>query len=324
MAQKDSVWSFVHLLAAALIGLAAGRFLFNDTAKIHELQTRLNEADRKLATKVASERGFRAGRTSSGKPTANPQREADPETLLTDEEQALTNDLIARAKDGEYILHYEYPEARKRVRLMMDQMVARRTAGDTLDYGQAFRELGIGAKAAEHLSKHVEKIHRAALEAEGSIQQLLFARREYKQRIQSVLPPEDFQRYEEYEQSKRARRELENIRQFAQRENLSFDPTWEASLVNSISKAQAFTEKVGYGPLDAMPNYSADQKVLVSQIEGDIAAAAGGFQRLSQAIPETGLPSQSQQLLTQYYADRLNQKRKTIEAILNPPKPPHD
>jgi hypothetical protein len=320
---SQSRWSYVHLAAAVLIGLAAGRFMFNDAATVRALQARLKETDRSGAPKRSDGgSGFTKGRTATGRPAkASPAHEED---LLSEEEQALTSELIERAKQGEYILHYEYPEARKRIQLAIDQIVSQRAAADAQDYGAAFRELGIDPKKAENLVKHVEKIHRAAREAEIEIQQLLFARREYQHRIESVLSPEDVQRYQEYEQSKNARRELESMRKFALKQNIPFDPAWEAPLANTIASAQAFTERNGYGPLDPIPNYSTDRDVLVKQIESDIALASQGFQKLAQTGPNASLPRDSQELLTRYYADRIQQKRQMIEGILSPPKPAHD
>jgi hypothetical protein len=318
MKAEKSRWLYVHFLTVALIGVVIGRLLFSDSDRIRDLETRLAEASR---SKNAPPEQSVPRSKPAGNSLSSPSQVGsgiDPDGILTDEERSLTEALIDRLRSGEYILHYEFPEAKKRMQAAFERMVAARAARDAQEYGAFFQELGLDPKMGQNLIKHVEKIHRAALDAEAGIQQVLFARRDYKRQIESQLSEEKLRKYESFERLRSGRQEVDEIRAFAQKNSIPFDPSWEVPLTEAVAKAEISTQPRGYGPLDAMPEYTTDRDAVIKQIENSIQAVVRGHQKAAEGVLAAGLPKESQQLLTKYLADRITEKRQTIERILHP------
>lgn len=297
----------------AVVAFALGHFVFDDSDQVQELQSRL-------------EKRTRGGNAHTGKPmsisgirslaTMAPRTTDD----LTPEDWALTRELERRrAEEGEYVLYYETPDAKKAMERLRATLVSSRASTNAEIYSQLFQELGLSSSVGYQLSKHVEKIHRASLEAEATSQQLGFAKADYKRQLQSLLTEEDYRQYLGHEESKRATAEARMFQDFSARQNAPVDSASLEAIVTLIQDSRAFTEMSWHGPLDELPQFAVGATEVTSQIATEISQIADRLSELAGKASQSGISDEHQALLEDYYADRMQQKQRLIDKINNPP-----
>lgn len=116
-------------------------------------------------------------------------------------------------------------------------------AQNSITYNKLFADLGVSAEIARRIQYQLKKLHLESAQAGTAYQELLLSRNRFDQDLRSLLPPEAYERYVEYEKDKPAFRELSQINSFAESEKtIPIHPERQKTLVDLIKKTKAYSE----------------------------------------------------------------------------------
>jgi hypothetical protein len=304
----------LSLISAASVGLALGHVLFDDSAKLGDLQRQLTA----LSTRgrIHDQGHPRSVPATSGSVNRSIATVQQPPLDLSPVETAQALDLNARKEAGEYVLASEHPFSRRASQQLIERAVSQARPAVLSEYQRAFSELGMDEKTGSHLALHAAKIQQASVEAEIAIAQLQQARGTYEQRLNSVLSEDDMKRYRKYEDSKPSVREFEALQKYVASQKLDpLEPSWQDPLTTLIQGSQAYSIRSWDGPLDGLPQPTFGEKMVTSQIEDDLRRIADAKVDIIRKAASSGVPEQYRKLLDDYYSHVENRKRQEIATI---------
>jgi hypothetical protein len=299
------------LAIVALAGFAVGYWSCSTSARVRSLQAKVDELSKRVQIEKTQPDTWKQASARSSGPRSKPEH-------LSPEELEEARAVSAREQDGEYMLQSERPGYTKHVQELIDKAVGRKLNQTAAEYQQVFSELGVNAEATAQLVTHISKIHKASRETEVSMQQLLLARNDFEERLHSLLPEDEYKRYKQYEESKPALREYENLQKFAASQNSPIDPSYEGRLAKLIQETKAYTQKSWHGPQDALPQPGIGKEMVLGQLQEEKNLILQRSQQLSNKARDEQLPELYQRVLQAYYADRMQQKERTMEALKKP------
>jgi len=327
---KTRVQKFAWLIVV-VIGFLTGYFWADDSAEIRKLRTELYQLRTSRQTTLPR-LPMVASRTLL-KPTSTPGPSLphDPtnkhttisgllaRAKVTPGEIAATLALEKRRDEGEFLLRDERPVFKKLQDHDFESITSQTASNNAEAYNRAFSTLGIPAEKSEQLQNHLAKIHKASLECEASIAQVMDARREYDKRIRSVLSEEDYSRYRQFEESKPAWNELENIQQFfVETGNSALNSQQQQTLASLIQTAKATEEGWWHGPYDPLPQVKMGKDEVLPWAERQLKQITESAGQVLGRLPEVGLPEEFRNLLRDYYANKIQQRQNAIEMISKP------
>jgi hypothetical protein len=234
---------------------------------------------------------------------------------VTREDLRRVEEMEKRRAQGEYILQNERPTTRKFLDHDFAQIVAQAAAEKAPEYDQLFAQMGVSPEVTEQLRTHVAKIHRASLEAEVAMQQILQARRDYDQRLRSTLSEENYQQYRHHEEAKPALREYQEFQRFVTEQKIALDPQHEPALVGLLQTTQAYTSRSWHGPFDGLPEPIFGAENVIPAEERKIAEITERAGRVLEFSAQAGVPDQYGTLLERYYAGKVQQRKALLEEL---------
>lgn len=326
---KEPQQPLMAFSAVAAIAFAVGFFISDDSAIVAKLQAELAQRPPPKHAAQTSAAGIWKGtasirRSGSAGPAGAsdsaqewPPNELFAKLKITKEDWDKTWEMNKRKDQGEYLLNNERPTTRKFLDWDFSEIVARKAEQRAAEYDRLFAELGVKPETAEQLKTHVAKIQRAALEAEVAIDQLLTARRDYDQRVRSTMGEESYQRYRQVEDAKPAVREYQRLQEFAGTKNMPIDPQHEQALVGLIQQNQAYTARSWRGPFEGLRQPIVGAENLIPATEQQIAQITERANQVVSRAAEAGLPENYKNLLASYYTEKVQEKKREIEALKN-------
>lgn len=320
--------------ATALVasGLAGGYFLADDSVEIQRLRAELNTLSEKRG---AFPKTMYSGFKTAGKRGLNPISQSPPEGGLTNggswptsellirarvtpEDIAVTEALEARARGGEFILKNERPLFRKIQEYDFDSIATATATNRAEAYNQLFGELGVTAEVKEQLQAHLQKIHKASLEAEAAISQVLDARMQYDLRIRSLLNEENYATYRQYEAERPARLEAENIQKFAGKRNIEIDSTQQDTLIQAIHDANPSENSwwgSWHGPYDSLPQFKLGDEEVLTWAKDRLSDVARSSSQLKEHLAEEEMPIDIQLAVKDYYEMRAQERQTAVHTL---------
>jgi hypothetical protein len=218
----ESRQPILALITIAVIAFAAGYLLSPNASEMSKREVALSKdipvtpsGKRTGAPNMwigsATLRG--SGDASSHAPASeHPEsREFFARINVTKEDLERVAEMEKRRTQGEYILQNERPTTKKFLEHDFGEIVSQAAAQRATEYNQLFAQAEVAPEAAEQLKVHVAKIHRASLEAEVAIQQVLQARRDYNERLHSTMSEQNYKSYRQEEEAKPAIREYQEL-----------------------------------------------------------------------------------------------------------------
>lgn len=159
---------------------------------------------------------------------------------------------------------------------------------------------------SEQLQGHMAKIHQASLEAEEAIAQVLDARSQYDQRVRVLLSEGDYTRYRQYEASKPAQRELENIQKYLSTEKrVAIEAGYAQTLARAIQEANAADNEQWHGPYDSLPQVRVGRDQVLDWAQRRVLQASESGNRVLEQMAAAGCPEEQLKYLGEYFATRL-------------------
>jgi hypothetical protein len=232
---------------------------------------------------------------------------------ITPEDWDGTHALQQRRAEGEYILKFERPTTKKFLQHDFAQLAAETAQQYASNYDRVFAEMGIDPITADQLKIHASKIHRATLEVDVAIQQVLHARNDYDSRIRSSVSEEQYTRYRQYEESRPAVREYENLASFAKANGVEqLDPLEQQTLVDLIQETKA--HHLSYHlPYDGLPHPAVGTASVTALGERRYKDLVEKSNLLLQRAEAVGLSEGSQALLQKSYSSQAEEILKSIQ-----------
>jgi hypothetical protein len=175
--------------------------------------------------------------------------------------------------------------------------------------------MGVSSDVSEQLKTHVAKIHRASLEAEVAMQQILQARRDYDQRLRSTLSEENYQQYRHHEEAKPALREYQEFQRFVTEQKNAIDPQHEPALVGLLQTTQAYTSRSWHGPFDGLPEPILGAENVIPVEEQKIAEIAERARQLLGLSSQAGIPDEYRKVLENYYVEKMQRRQNLLEEL---------
>jgi hypothetical protein len=228
-------------------------------------------------------------------------------------------ELSEQMKKGHYVLRYERPFIKERMKALLDRSVKQEFVVRGPEYTQLFYNLNMKPEVSERFVKHAEKIHRASLEASAAIQQLAFARDEFAHGLKQEVSQEDWSRFENFEASRQVNHESELIKKYLwEQRGTSIDSAGEETLKQLLRETQAYTDKLGpNGPLDGLPNIVVGQEGVLREVQRDIQQLTEQSSQLLDGAREAGLGAEQIEALAAYYQSKLEALDRTVERTKN-------
>jgi hypothetical protein len=228
----------------------------------------------------------------------------------------MTRDLQRRRSAGEFILRNELPLMRRSQEWNFAAIAAKALTNNAARYNELISQLGINPDLSRDLQIHLSRIHRASLEAQSAIIQLLDARLRYDQRMRVVLGAEKYSRYREIEKLRPAEEDVQNIQTFLVHSNQSrFEGSRELALARLIAEADAVEDSSGHGPYSPLPSPAVGREQVIAMKEHELARLTAGSRMLINRIGEMGLDSEQRACISAYYDRKLASKHSEILAL---------
>jgi hypothetical protein len=241
---------------------------------------------------------------------------------LTEDDRQISLALNERRKKGEYILKFERPLDRKVMEAGIKQLASRIASNRAPALDAVFSQLALNPEISKQLKDHQEKIALASLQTETAMQQLILARQAYDTRMHSILSPDEYSSYRQFEDSGGATREYAALQQFADQKNTPLDPAYQQQVMDLIRSSQAYTSESWHGPYDSWPQIAIGQDMVVQKIEQEIGQISQAASTLREQATQASLPAPYVDLLSSYFADRISARNRTLENLNRPPGPP--
>ena len=231
-------------------------------------------------------------------------------------EVAQRNAAIGRALDSNYVLELENPGLLANKKAAIQANVAKNAEARDERYTQVFSALGLSSDAAAQLKHQISKTDEARALFSMYEAQFLKAQSYYDNRVRSMLAPEAYTRYKEFEDSSGARDEVALIRAFADSKGISLDDETAEAIQNLIQNCSAYTLE---SPSDPGSPYLPPAQQVFGQANS-IKVAETRLSSLqfsltnvftSPTLPQ--LSAQGQTALYDYYSEWLNKEQKQIE-----------
>lgn len=250
--------------------------------------------------------------TSMADPTlraAGITKEDIDETLRIQKEQ----------ENGVFTLKDETPFNRK-MRQFRYKALAHQAASDkAIENSQTFAALQIPPETSDELQNHLEKIHRASLEAEEAIAQLLDARQRYDERMRSLLPDAEYNRYRSIESRKPAEQEWRLFVDYAlNQKGFAIPPEYERPLTDAIAAAGAAETGDWHGPYDDLPDVRMGHDEILAYVQERLNQTENARKRVTDQVSDSDMPNEIKSLLAEYYSAKLLNKKELFTKINSP------
>ncbi len=325
MPTRVAPWVF-----GALLGTVLGFFMFNDHDQILALRSQLDQARMEMqrngrARPAFAAQGITSADNKNGKgspaiirsnyPSASRQRP------LLNEENELERAMRERSKTGEYHLMNEYPFNRNFRDKAAKSLAATIGSNRAPELGQLFSSFGLDPEVSQQLQDHRKKINEAVVQAEGGTLQLLKARKDYDDRVRSLLSEEDYAKYYQYEASRPAQSEYDKVKQYARQQNVTLDPNYQSSIVSLIQQTKAYTEPAVWGPYDNLPQPLVGRADMIAYVQGVFDDLTAKRSQIAAQAGAAGLPDEYKNVLDAYFQQTIMQKQTLIAKLNSPPNP---
>jgi len=314
-------------LTFAVVGFIAGSVMFERSAQIQNLKWQLTQARAEIQalrqdkSSISSQMSLASPAPPVTAPPTNTGPTNNASELISEEDVRVALDMNQRSRKGEYILKFERPTDRKIMESAVREFAARMASNNAPELRNMFSKLGIAREKAQLLEAHVDKIMTASLQAEQAIQQLLFARSDYDQRVRSLLNDEAYTQYRQFEASKPAVREYDLLQAYASQNNAAVDPAYQEQLVGLIQQAQAYTELTWHGPYDGLPQVATGREMVANQLQQQIDQLSQAANWIKVNASKAGLPDTYVNLLGAYYSQSIQANKDTLNGLNDPPLP---
>jgi hypothetical protein len=240
------------------------------------------------------------------------------ESFISEQDIQIALALNEQSKKGEYILEFERPTDRKIMEKGIQNFARELASNNTPALRAEFAKFGISEEKQKLLERHVEKIAYASLQAEEAIQQVLFARVQYDQRIRATLTDEQYAEYRQFENRKPTEREYSLFEEYAKNNNFSIDGANKERVLGLIEATHGYTQFLWHGPYDGLPQVAVGNEMVMAQMQGQLADLEESVSSMQAFARDGSLPSNYLRLLQNYYTGELAKKREAISKLQQP------
>lgn len=327
---KGKRYDIPLLAAVVLIGAGIGYLLGDDSSELKRLREGLNAAKSKSNQPIARPQTFVnsfLGARETGSENLTLHQATDQlwttnalllKAVVTPDDMELTEALQKRRDAGEFILKNERPLFKKLQELDFKTIAGRNATKRSEAYSRLFSDLGMPLETSEQLQKHLQKINEAALDAESAISQVADARRKYDQRLRSLLSEEGHSRYEQYELSKPAQYEWENIQKFAAKQNAAIDSRYGEEIVRLLLDANAVYGGLSHGPYGSLPQLPVNPQQAVAQVQQELQHLLDSTPEMNRRMANSTLSDAERKVVSDYLAQKIERKQARILSLQNP------
>ncbi len=197
----------------------------------------------------------------------------------------------------------------------LSNIVARTAAEADAAYDHVFSALEVDAATASRIKADLVKLHHLAIAAGEPMTELVIARDKFDQFVRSALGEEKYQLYRNFEESKPAAKEYEQIERFAlARDGTVLDPGYADQVIQMIKKAGAATFGTWHGPYDPLPRPLVGMDKMREQFR-DFESSA---QNVLKDVESRGLPEELVHVISAYYESKLREREQEIRYFERP------
>lgn len=287
---------------AAFIGFAVACFSVGNLGELSRLRAELDSYKR-----LAKASGADAATQISAKPNGSVVRPVDHTTQIEGR--------IHKLKDG-----------KERNDEQLREDFVNKTSGDrSNEYSQVFSELHLSPEQAREFREKLANIHKESLICEGVITKLMESRNKYVSQMRDSVSPENFAKYQTYEETKPAIRELGLIQEYLKESQRPvIEPASQEAVIAIIKAAAGNTAISWEGPFDGLPQPVVGQDAVIAWQEQEIARQKEVSKVIQEQARNFGLSDETRELLSGYYQHRIKLAEKGLELLQVPPEEQFD
>jgi len=242
---------------------------------------------------------------------------------MTDEERAEEAQRLARQRAGEFFLKDASVSERAAITWFRQKAYTTAVDEEGPRYQAILADLGVDATTREQIVDHIGKIADAATKAVLAETQQLEARRALEKRLEQISP-EAVTRLKEGEAFRRATLEYEGHNQaqmglggyLEERLGNPVKPEYRETILSLIQGAGAITTEYSNGPFDDVLLPAVGGPMVAERLEDLAGRIAAGAETLKEAMRQSELPPQYQEVIKDYYANKIQEKRATAAHVL--------
>jgi hypothetical protein len=168
-------------------------------------------------------------------------------------------------------------KARLRAEAFKERMLAVTAAKREAEYAPFLVDLGLDASQIQQVLSNLTSLHRQAIPAGETMLELLMARYKYDQQMRSILGPDGYEKYREFEEAKPFRREIEDLKSSALSDRVLIDGVSERKLLGLIQEHGLQTKESWDGPYDPEPSPQVGFEAHIADNQSKIATITNGL-----------------------------------------------
>lgn len=234
---------------------------------------------------------------------------------LSQEEIETSKALSIRKSMGENVLMLDPPFSRRFIEHDVSNVVARAAATRLDSFGEELMGFGVSKEQIEHLNHHLTQIQKASMFADIAAQQFQDAQEQYKNRIQSLMTPENYDKYLESERTKPASSELNAIQKFATDRGLTLGGADNARILELLRQEATLVRKSSHGPFDAVPTPAVGASAVLKLLNSQLAELNGALQRVTIQMQSADMNRSLIDLVREFYGVRVAELREQIRSV---------
>lgn len=216
---------------------------------------------------------------------------------------------------NEYVLLLERPTTQRLTAYDFEHLAAQQAQTRAAEDERMFAELGLTTADCEDLKLRLAKIYKASLQAGIAMQQLLIARKDYDIRLHELFPDQRYDRYREYELSRKSSGEVSRFRAFLEQQHLTLDSASEVTIARLIRELRTYTQHSWHGPFDGLPQVAVGNDEVVAQLESRTEDLARNGSALLNRAANLGISDSLLTALNDYFSAHINENRARSEQI---------
>lgn len=226
----------------------------------------------------------------------------------------IPEEVFRRLTNGEYVLQYEIPSVRVGLSNHVSENVAQYRHLIEARYASLFRDFGVPEADAERVKAHLATIQHARVEAEAYLIQLDEAKIAYDESMKSLLGPDRYREYRQFEQQRPAIEEMAKIKDYlGEGGAITFTPEEGELITEALERGKH--SPVYDGPYGVGAYASAGREKVLERLTQDVELLRREQIDVGKNLEEVGVGEFLQSAINNYYGDRIASKQREINAV---------
>lgn len=196
-------------------------------------------------------------------------------------------------------------------------LVLTTAAEASAEYDRVLADSGLDSTQVASVKDMLVGLHHSTISAGDHMFDLLSSRAKYDETIKQLMSPEAYRNYRNYEASKPAKREYDEIDRNRRKANAPIPDEYRDKIVSLIKEVGATSSETSHGPYDPPPMPALGQDAM-AKLRSETEALAPKANELLSRMQREGLPDEVIEGIRSYYLGILDDRVKMLNYAMKP------